>query len=331
MPRLQRLPTELLVEIFSYIHNPKDLLAVESACKRFAHVFDDYELLYGYIERTKLTEWLILPSECTDSKKRDAFIARQIQLCGCKALIKRAISENAYCESCYTFSRDVSTVNQKNVCKGCARPHRRQILVEALNSAGLEFTNTYIVDQFVSGCKNRLRGTEYKLEDAVASVNRHRELQSLLSKRGLTVRTDIEDCHEYIRFGTLDIQSVVQTVMEMDWFTRCTTYRQDRYYEYKIERCDWGTGGSWQEVRLGVDVELGKARALRKWVKSRLEEGIHQSPRFDADTTDKHDSKPKGLRATSTAESSDDTYTASSKIPPRSLWPKIEKLLSYLT
>ncbi|KAJ3210720.1 hypothetical protein HDU67_005049 [Dinochytrium kinnereticum] len=120
-------------------------------------------------------------------------------------------------------------------------------------------------------------------------------MQAALQEKGLTLRDDSVLCSQYIRKGLGDLGAIVNIMVEMDWYFRCTEYETLRI----IHDSDYEDYG-YRRRRDHVDSEYGKSRALEEWCKERVSKGIFTLPRFDPDGPDR---------------------------PPRTLWGKIEAVL----
>ncbi|KAG2187076.1 hypothetical protein INT44_003304 [Umbelopsis vinacea] len=184
---------------------------------------------------------------------------------------------------------------------------RIQELTDKLAAAGLQNVPRHSIGyhEYVNNANGSveeiLLQARKKEEVARNQELRRQELIDKLAVAGLTLRSDSRLCQRYIGSATGVADSIVITMMEMDWFFRCTSYATSRksfYNYYEESEYDTDDDYGWEQPRwrYSINSEKGKDEALENWINTRIVKGRYQ--RVDQD----QDNKSR---------------------PPSSLWPTI--------
>ncbi|KAI8149972.1 hypothetical protein BJV82DRAFT_677395 [Fennellomyces sp. T-0311] len=175
---------------------------------------------------------------------------------------------------------------------------RRRMLEITLGSMGIEMDENQTEERnFI------LHGNGRGLNEAVGQIlerhgrNARRELlENRLNQVGLRLRDNSRICHDYIRNGVGNIDWVVTTMVEIDWFLRETVYRSlddiaDQVDEMGSgdESDSQGSEGEelfWQRtVRTNAESdEEQRTAALRDYIHQRLSERRWNDVSTDEDT-----------------------------------------------
>ncbi|KAJ3082817.1 hypothetical protein HK102_001444 [Quaeritorhiza haematococci] len=115
------------------------------------------------------------------------------------------------------------------------------------------------------------------------SDQRRTELVQALQSRGLKLRDDSALCKQYIWHGYANgrtLEQVVNVMVEMDWYFRCSEYRATHSTLHSREEVEFLYQGGFG-VTKQQSSERRKLIALQRWVRERVSRGVWWSPRND--------------------------------------------------
>lgn len=173
-----------------------------------------------------------------------------------EALENRLSAENlqhrlaiADCENYILSGGDLDQLVQKIQ----AREQRRAELETALAQRGLSYRDDYILMEYVTYGMRTLEHViaeeERKIQKQFDQEQRRRELTVRLNECGLELRSDSVLCKNFIATGHGNIDEIVTTMKEMQWYFYATNYPTIRtpgyggYGGYRDFYDDFGFGG----------------------------------------------------------------------------------------
>lgn len=103
-----------------------------------------------------------------------------------------------------------------------------------------------------------------------AAAERKRALEEALARKGLSLREDSRLCSQHIEYGLCDVDEVVETMEEMEFFVNLTGYSR-AFRVVRRENFPYDLDRDWNSV-------LAKRRALRWLVRDGDEETLSRAP-----------------------------------------------------